>query len=66
MKTLDRARSEKEKEEVINRILYMWKKFPDLRLGQLIENCRLPGGTDLFFIEDYELVRMVENKYKNK
>jgi len=35
----------------------LWKKYPDLRLGQLLINAASVDGTDLFYIEDYDLLQ---------
>jgi len=62
-----RALTDKDKEEVISEVLEIWKKYPKLRLGQLIENAVLSilSETNLFFIEDSEFVEMLKkfNEY---
>ena len=56
-----RATKDKEKEEVISKILSVWKNNPELRLGQLIEIIRsFTESKDLFYIEDYELVKIFD------
>ncbi len=40
----------------------IWRRNPDLRLGQLIENCR-GKHRDVFSIEDDELVRKLRVVY---
>lgn len=40
----------------------LWKKVPDWRFGQIIEN--VLGGTDPFFIEDEEMIKKFENYFK--
>jgi len=42
----------------------LWKKYPDLRLGQLLENAKygLTGEVemrDLFYLEDEELISIL-------
>jgi hypothetical protein len=54
-----RAESERDKSEVLERLLWAWFAAPELRLGQLISNA---AGDDLFYIEDYELLERVEKK----
>lgn len=54
-----RAISEKEKWEVITRLVACWEKKPTLRLGQFISS--IPGVNNLFNIEDFELVEKAEN-----
>lgn len=55
--------------ERIPRILSLiaegWKKVPDWRAGQLIENLkRYSGKEDLFYIEDDELARLIIEYFK--
>ena len=39
-----------------------WKRFPDWRFGQLIENIkRFYGVDDLFFIEDDKMLELIKN-----
>ena len=45
---------------VINNIMHEWEKFPDLRLGQLISNSVTTTNTDLFYLEDEELVKVIQ------
>ena len=46
--------------EVLATLQQAWKKFPDWKLGQLIENLkRYIGVDDLFYIEDDELVEKI-------
>ena len=40
------------------RLADAWKKLPDLRLGQLLVDSL--GGKDPFYIEDEDLIRMLE------
>ena len=45
-----------QKEEVVRRILNVWKSKPELRLGQLLSNAAGgETGEDLFCKEDFEL-----------
>jgi len=39
----------------------LWEKFPDQRLGQLLNNIYGPGPHDLFHIEDDAWERMLRN-----
>ena len=46
-----------------NRLAIAWRKFPDLRFGQLIWNCfneMANEGTDPFFPEDEEMISYIE------
>ena len=56
----NRAITDEQKEEVIDRLLTAWKKQPKQRLGQLIYNVCYP--MDIFYIEDYDLITLLENK----
>ena len=39
-----------------------WEKFPDWRFGQLIENIkRFYNIDDLFYTEDDEMLKLIEN-----
>ena len=58
-------RTEKEIDNMIERIAKLWKKFPELRLGQLIQNC-LFDGDDLYYMPDKELLDKIESFYANK
>lgn len=40
------------------RLAEAWEKLPDLRLGQLLVDSL--GGKDPFYIEDEDLIRMLE------
>ena len=55
----DRAETDVEKMHVINRLLDVWQNNPHLRLGQLLLNAGVH-----YSIEDYHLIRRVENFYK--
>ena len=44
-----------------------WKKFPDWRFGQLIENIkRFYGVNDLFYIEDDKMLELIKDFIKEK
>ena len=49
--------------KVLKEIEKVWKKNPDLRLGQLIGN--LLEGPTLYYIEDDILVKALKHYYKN-
>jgi hypothetical protein len=40
----------------------IWKKYPDMRLGQLIENV-VDNPTVLYYIEDDRLIQSIESLY---
>jgi hypothetical protein len=54
-----RAETNGEKRLIIERLLAVWRKNPELRLGQLIV-C-VHGGKDPFYIEDEPFVQAFEN-----
>ena len=55
-------RSEKI-EEVLYRIREVWVRHPSLRLGQLLVSSyqRRNGKVDIFYVEDDELIELVED-----
>jgi len=42
-------------------IMHEWGKFPDMRLGQIISNAMSGCGVDLFYIEDDELIKRIQD-----
>jgi uncharacterized protein YihD (DUF1040 family) len=56
------ARDPKRIAEVLDLIEAIWKKHPDLRLGQLIFNT-CPRQDDLFYLEDDELYKRLCERY---
>lgn len=66
----DRAQTDEQKRECVELILEYWKQFPDMRLGQLIENAivnhaypmalKLKLSPALFYIEDYKLIAQLK------
>ena len=54
---LGRANTPVDKFTVMIRLLDAWQKVPYLRLGQFLVSA-LPDGTDLFYAEDAELMRL--------
>lgn len=70
----NRAITVEQKRQVIESLFNLWIKYPELRLGQLIENCITklsntndkPGWSDppLYFIEDFDLFERVDRFYK--
>lgn len=47
----------------LKKIEEIWKQYPDLRLGQLLENVSLEYNSSLFFMEDEDLLRKLEGFY---
>jgi hypothetical protein len=56
----NRANTDAEKKEIIDRVYRAWLASPQLRLGQLLECAKPNRLDDLFNIEDYDLVVEVE------
>lgn len=51
-------------EPVMKKLENIWKKHPDLRLGQLILNAHsFAGDSPLYYIEDKEFIKKIENVY---
>lgn len=50
-----RAHEPHEKRIIMEKILAIWLQFPDLRLGQLIQNSQDVRGQNLFYTEDEKL-----------
>ena len=48
-----RARTSEQKKLILDHLLKIWIKEPDIRLGQMLSN-KFEG--QLFFIEDYDLI----------
>ncbi len=55
-----RALTDVMKKEICQVIYEVWIMNPELRLGQLISNKISPQ--DLFYIEDFELIKLVARK----
>lgn len=48
---------------ILDRLKTLWKKHPDLRLGQLILNVLQDPA--LYYVEDEKLVELLEKFYNN-
>lgn len=48
---------------MLKRIGEIWKMYPDLRFGQLIENVSLEYNSALYYTEDEDLMRKLEGFY---
>lgn len=62
---LNRAITDKQKEEIMGRLLALWKTEKLLRLGQLIENAFKQVDTPIYYTEDYDLIDKLEKYYKD-
>jgi hypothetical protein len=54
-------RTEKQIKEIIKQIELVWIENKHLRLGQMLENVKLKKGKDLFFLEDKDLVTLMND-----
>ena len=57
-------RDPKRINKYLRKIKEVWSKNPDLRLGQLLLNI-VPSVNSLYYIEDEELVNLLEKFYSN-
>lgn len=48
---------------ILDRLKTLWKKYPDLRLGQLILN--VLQDPVLYYVEDEELIEILEKTYES-
>jgi hypothetical protein len=55
----NRAKTDDQKRECLEKILEVWKKFPELRLGQLLVNAINTHSPQVFYIEDVKLSEKV-------
>lgn len=54
-------RSPKRIDKFLARLAEVWKKYPEWRFGQFIENFkRLSKYEDLFYIEDDKMIEKIE------
>ena len=59
------ARDPKRIKEILNSIEAIWQKYPDFRLGQLVENARMTKiennpTCDLYYLEDTAMLEKLE------
>ena len=48
----------------LERFEEIWKKYPDLRFGQLINNIFGDLASVLYYLEDDEIIEIIEEFYK--
>ena len=58
-----RAADDSMKEEIVSRLLAIWKQNPTLRLMQLLGNVFLG---DTYYLEDYDMIQEVKSFYERK
>lgn len=49
--------------QTVDRILFLWRKYPSLRLGQLIENAMGRDHKCFYYVGDEEFITQLENYY---
>jgi len=67
-KVVGRAYTVEEKQAVLRRLEAVWLQYPDMRLGQLLNNATQTAegeGPDLFYTEDLPLCDEVEEYLLN-
>lgn len=50
--------------DVLTVLKECWKKYPDWRLGQLFCNLQRATGTDLFYIEDNKMIKLLKEYFE--
>jgi hypothetical protein len=45
----------------MDKIIHLWIKVPELRLGQLLSNVLQNCGQEMYYIEDDELIERIKN-----
>ena len=53
-------RDPKRIETVLNVLRNVWYKYPDLRLGQLLDNISSEQARDIYYIEDEEWIELLK------
>lgn len=62
-----RANTNEQKKEILEHLLEIWVKVPELRLGQLLGNVyHAPSGGDPYYVEDYDLIHEIEEFYQSR
>ena len=49
---------------IINKLHRAWERVPDQRLGQLVSNLMGPGRHDVFYTEDEEWYKLLDDFLK--
>ncbi len=55
-----RAETYEQKRAVMEKVLSYWAQYPNLRLGQLIQNAVDVRGANVFYVEDEKLVELLK------
>ena len=56
-------RDPKRISQILKKLQKVWEKNPELRLAQLIENAFLYSGKDVYYVEDEDLIKKIEEFY---
>lgn len=64
--TPGRAVEPDQKQYILDRVLAVWSRNPDMRLMQLILNVYHGGNVDVYRVEDYELAENLETFYEHR
>lgn len=59
----NRAKTPKEKKQVLNDLLKVWLQNPELRLAQLLMNLQNADGIDIYYKEDFTLIEDLKKFY---
>jgi hypothetical protein len=54
------TRLSSERYNLLHQLAVTSRKFPELRLGQLLSNS-LPEGTDIFYVTDDKLIQLLKD-----
>lgn len=52
--------------KVLDKIKGIWLRYPDLRLCQLLENIKPTNLNDMYYIEDEDLLKLLEAHYNTE
>lgn len=47
---------------IMAKLTELWHEHPDYRLGQLVSNLMGPGAHDVFFLEDDEWEKLIDDE----
>ena len=56
-------RNQKRIPKILKQLEKIWVEHQELRLGQLIQNCFENDSSNLYYIEDKELIETIERFY---
>jgi hypothetical protein len=50
---------------ILEKLGKLWLRYPDMRLGQLLNNAKGTDGADLFYLEDDVLEKRIDEGFGN-